>query len=97
MSDFDFGNLEPLHREEPGDIDNPARWGTRAIAWLVDLLITVGVFLIPTLILFGGAAAVGDDDAGTAAVAILTVIAYLIATIWTGWFFGFRQGVIGTT
>ena len=97
MSDFDFGNLEPLRREEPGDLDHPARWGTRGIAWLVDLLITVGVFLIPTLILFGGGVAVGDDDAGVVAVGILSLIAFLIATIWTGWFFGFRQGVTGTT
>ena len=97
MSDFDFGNLEPSRNEKPGDIDNPARWGTRAIAWLVDLVITVGVFLIPTLLLFGGGAAVGDDDAGAVAVAILAVIAYLAAMIWAGWFFGLRQGVTGTT
>ena len=97
MSDFNFGNLEPSRNEDPGDIASPARWGTRGIAWLIDLLVMVAVFLIPTLILFGGGAAVGDDDAGAAAVGILALIAYLIAMIWTGWFFGFRQGVTGTT
>ena len=97
MSDFDFGILEPSRGGEPGDSGDPARWGTRAVAWLIDLLLTVGVFFIPTFILFGGSVAVGDDDAGAAAVGILALIAYLIAAIWTGWFFGFRQGVTGTT
>jgi len=97
MSDFDFGNLESSELGKPFDPAELARWGQRAVALLIDLLLSIGVFLIPTIVLFAGAAAVGDDDAGSGAVAVLALVGYLAATVWSLWFFGYRQGITGTT
>ena len=97
MSDFDFGNLESSELGKPLDPAELARWGQRAVALFIDLLLSIGVFLIPTIVLFAGAAAVGDDDAGSGAVAVLALVGYLAATIWSCWFFGYRQGITGTT
>ena len=97
MSDFDFGKLESSDLERSFSSAELARWGPRAVAWLIDLVLAIGVFLIPTVILFAGAAVVGYDSAGTSAVAVLALFGYLAATVWAGWFFGYRQGITGTT
>lgn len=82
----------------------PASWWTRGKAAIVDFLILIAVFLIPGVLIIASAIVAYDDfwgeydySAGTIFLLVVGIILGLGALVWAGWFFGYCQGVSGTT
>ncbi|MCH2409199.1 MAG: hypothetical protein MK190_08525, partial [Acidimicrobiales bacterium] len=81
----------------------PASWWTRGKAVIVDFLILIAVFLIPGVLIITSAIVAYDDfwgeynySAGTIFLLVVGIILGLAALVWSGWFFGYCQGVSGT-
>ena len=81
-----------------------ASWWTRGKAVIVDFLILIAVFLIPGVLIITSAIVAYDDfwgeynySAGTIFLLVVGIILGLAALVGSGWFFGYCQGVSGTT
>ena len=81
-----------------------ASWWTRGKAVIVDFLILIAVFLIPGVLIITSAIVAYDDfweefdfSAGSTTLLVLGILLGIVALVWSGWFFGYCQGVSGTT
>lgn len=93
--------------EDWGDHDPPfegAPWWTRGKAALIDGLIFVATLLVPAAMITTGFVAAWNKiteemefSAGTITLVVLGIVLGAAVVVWAGWFFGYRQGVTGTT
>jgi len=81
-----------------------ASWWTRGKAAIVDLLIFIAACLIPG-VLIGTSFVVAYDSSweefdfsgGSTTLLALGILLGVAAFVWAGWFFGYCQGITGTT
>jgi len=82
----------------------PASWWTRGKAAILDFLIFIAMCLIPIVLIIISLGVAYDEywgeydfSGGTTFLLIMGILLGIAALVWSGWFFGYRQGVTGTT
>lgn len=95
MTDADHGPVSDLES---------ATWWTRGKAVIIDALLFFGAMLVPVLLVIVAVVMAWDEAADgtsfTAASAGLLVVGIISGVgvfVWSGWLFGYRQGVTGST
>ncbi len=81
-----------------------ASWWTRGKAAIVDFLIFIAACLIPGVLIVTSFVIAYDDfwqefdfSGGSITLLVLGILLGIVALVWSGWFFGYCQGVSGTT
>ena len=81
-----------------------ASWWTRGKAALVDVLIFLAACLVPGILIVPSFVIAYDAfweefdfSAGSTTLLVLGILLGIVALVWSGWFFGYCQGVSGTT
>ena len=81
-----------------------ASWWTRGKAVIVDFLIFIAVLCIPAALIITSTIFAHDeysdefDFSGRSSIFLISgILSGVGALIWSGWLFGYRQGVTGTT
>lgn len=81
-----------------------ASWWTRGKAAIVDFLIFLAACLVPGVLIVTSFVIAYDDfweefdfSAGSTTLLVLGILLGIVALVWSGWFFGYCQGVSGTT
>ena len=81
-----------------------ASWWTRGKAAIVDFLIFLAACLVPGILIVTSFVIAYDDfweefdfSAGSTTLLVLGILLGIVALVWSGWFFGYCQGVSGTT
>ena len=79
-------------------------WWTRGKAAIVDFLIFIAACLIPGVLIVTSFVIAYDDfwqefdfSGGSITLLVLGILLGIVALVWSGWFFGYCQGVSGTT
>ncbi|MBH99895.1 MAG: hypothetical protein CL467_04735 [Acidimicrobiaceae bacterium] len=83
---------------------DPAGWWTRAGAVFIDILLFLSMLVVPIVFVVVGLVLCWEetvegfvaDGAGVLIIVVGAVLG-LGAFVWSGWLFGYRQGVSGTT